>query len=513
MNSEPLHLTDAVPTAPRGFARRPFALPPEPDFFLETLGHRRAAQILRSGIARQVPVLLLTSASGLGKTMLVQRLLGEISADVTVGQLSCFGETSGELFARVLRAFDLAVPEGPPPLRLAALQSFLLDSRASGRRCLLVLDEAQDAANADLEALRGFTNFNNGGHAPVQTLLVGQDSLDARLNAARYAPLRARIGARAHLTPLSKEETAKYIRHRLAIAGGPPDVFSGKSIARIHDAAQGNPRVTNLLCDLRLQQAGDSGESVIASSLARDVIPERGSSSASPPRSSPTAPSAVSGSLPPAAELRSDFALRLVTDSIARPSSAKDPSPDPEGCRTADTPNEPPPSRVSDDEEVRRLAIRAMAALPEYHPEDSDSRLTARGAATRRGASPAASCEPPAEPLVAAPRQRPPSVPRPSLLLYALLLSVPATACLVAFVLTMIPVLRDGLALGSGPAGEARTADLAGPSAEPAVTSKAGSGIEVPPASALTTPALPTIASSGDRRAGSLRPCPRPRRR
>ena len=61
-----------------------------------------------------------------------------------------------------------------------------------------------------------------------------------------------RITARYHLYPLSRAETADYIRHRLAVAGVQVDLFSSSALRLIHRLSGGVPRRINTLCERAL---------------------------------------------------------------------------------------------------------------------------------------------------------------------------------------------------------------------------------------------------------------------
>jgi general secretion pathway protein A len=61
------------------------------------------------------------------------------------------------------------------------------------------------------------------------------------------------VSIRYDLKPLSAEETAAYVQHRLSVAGGGAAVaFAPKALARLHRFTAGIPRLINLLCDRAL---------------------------------------------------------------------------------------------------------------------------------------------------------------------------------------------------------------------------------------------------------------------
>ena len=73
-----------------------------------------------------------------------------------------------------------------------------------------------------LEQVRLLSNLETASEKLIQILLLGQPELDAKLDGRALRQLRQRIGVRWSLHPLSREETADYVDHRLGVAAGGP---------------------------------------------------------------------------------------------------------------------------------------------------------------------------------------------------------------------------------------------------------------------------------------------------
>src|SRR5688572_33280652 len=69
--------------------------------------------------------------------------------------------------------------------------------------------------------------------------------------------LDQRVAMRCRLESLSKDEVARYIDHRLGIAGGASARASltPTAIAEVHEVTRGVPRLINLLCDRALHES------------------------------------------------------------------------------------------------------------------------------------------------------------------------------------------------------------------------------------------------------------------
>jgi general secretion pathway protein A len=111
-----------------------------------------------------------------------------------------------------------------------------------------------------LEQLRLLTNLETNERKLLQIILIGQPELRTMLERPELEQLAQRVVARFHLAALSELETAHYIAHRLAVAGGREEpLFSARAIARVHQRARGIPRRINLLCDRALLGAYAAG--------------------------------------------------------------------------------------------------------------------------------------------------------------------------------------------------------------------------------------------------------------
>jgi hypothetical protein len=93
------------------------------------------------------------------------------------------------------------------------------------------------------------SNFQAGGHALLQIVLLGQPEFRDRLHGSdRLDQLRQRVIAIHHLDPMESHEVADYIAHRLSVVGwtGKPD-FAADAFPALFRGSAGVPRRLNLL--------------------------------------------------------------------------------------------------------------------------------------------------------------------------------------------------------------------------------------------------------------------------
>src|SRR5204862_7040303 len=96
---------------------------------------------------------------------------------------------------------------------------------------------------------------------------------EERLRRPDLRQLDQRIAIRCRLEPLSKNETFRYIEHRLRAAGLAGSLpFTRAAMARVYSRSRGTPRAVNLVCDRALLAAYSTGARVIDDRLVRLAI-------------------------------------------------------------------------------------------------------------------------------------------------------------------------------------------------------------------------------------------------
>ncbi len=235
-----------------GFREKPFSLLPDPEFLYFSAKHSSAYSVLEYGLTGQAGFTVVTGEVGSGKTTLVRSFLRQVGADTTVGLISNTPRDFGNLLRWILYAFDLDY-RGKETVRLyEEFTEFLIDQYAAGRRCVLIIDEAQNLAPETLEELRMLSNVNASKDLLLQVILLGQPELAETLSRPDMRQFAQRVAISYHLQALTPTETNAYIRHRLSVAGGDADIFTDAACDALYVISKGVPRVINGLCDIAL---------------------------------------------------------------------------------------------------------------------------------------------------------------------------------------------------------------------------------------------------------------------
>ncbi|QGN53208.1 AAA family ATPase [Novosphingobium sp. Gsoil 351] len=230
------------------FSGRPFQLTPDPEFYFESATHRKALSYLGYGLAQGEGFVVVTGEVGAGKSTLVAHLMATIDrARQTAGQIVTSALDGSEMIHVAAQCFGLDVAGRDKASALKAIELFLHGEARAGRRCLLVVDEAQNLSIEALEELRMLSNFQLGSHPLLQTLLLGQPEFRSVLaHSDALEQLRQRVIASHHLEAMEPSEVGAYVEHRLARVGwrGNPEIDPGlyPELAR---ATDGVPRRVN----------------------------------------------------------------------------------------------------------------------------------------------------------------------------------------------------------------------------------------------------------------------------
>lgn len=237
-----------------GLKEAPFRLTPDPTYLYMSAHHREALAHLLYGISAGGGFVQLTGDVGTGKTTLCRVLLAQLPPQVDVALILNPRLTIPEFLASVCDELKISYPRdtASPKALVDALDRYLLDAHARGRRTVLLIDEAQGLSVEVLEQVRLLTNLETTSEKLLQIILIGQPELVPLLARDDLRQLAQRITARYHLKPFTEPDTHAYVRHRLQVAGGRRGLFTEAAVRRIHAESRGIPRLINIICDRAL---------------------------------------------------------------------------------------------------------------------------------------------------------------------------------------------------------------------------------------------------------------------
>lgn len=224
-------------------------------FYYPSRAHEGALLKLRYLVEHHKGVGLLVGAHGSGKTYLTQRLAHELDqqhnhvARIVFPALDAT-DLLRDIAVRLGVEIDRHLEGEGIDVILRGTERRLRQLTITGKSPLLIVDEAHLLDVAHLQMLQLLLNLEDGRDVRLSLILCGHVELFPHVQ--RVGGLESRVAARCALSPLSAQETAEYVRHRLQVAGRPAGVFSDEALMSIAELSQGVPRRINQVCDLAL---------------------------------------------------------------------------------------------------------------------------------------------------------------------------------------------------------------------------------------------------------------------
>lgn len=255
-----------------GFERMPFNNTPDTHFFFPTPKHQEALSRLLWAISERKGFVMISGEIGAGKSTLCRTLLAQLPSGIKTALIT-HTHLDGKQLVRAI-AEDLGIDTtGLNEYEIMQrMTHYLIQQLAAGHTVCIIIDEAQNLSPAALEEVRMISNIETEQEKLIQLILLGQPELREKVRLPEMTQLRQRIATAYHLEPLSREETAGYITHRLELAApSRPLDFRKTAMAEAFKYSGGVPRLINTLCDNALLTAYSRDQRVITGSLMREA--------------------------------------------------------------------------------------------------------------------------------------------------------------------------------------------------------------------------------------------------
>ena len=258
-----------------GLSELPFSIAPDPNYLYLGDKHREALAHLIYGVGDQGGFVVLTGEVGTGKTTICRTVLQQLPDNANIAFIINPRQSVNQLLQSIFSELSIPYRQGMTSKDMIdRFNGYLLGAHAEGRNTILIIDEAQNLSVDILEQLRLLTNLETNEKKLLQRVLLGQPELNDLLDKKELRQLAQRVTARYHLPPLSKNEVAEYIRHRLSVANCGAELFSMPSINRIFKLSAGVPRLINVICDRSLLGVYATNQSVVDKKVVNNAAKE-----------------------------------------------------------------------------------------------------------------------------------------------------------------------------------------------------------------------------------------------
>jgi general secretion pathway protein A len=252
----------------------PFHVTPDPEFLFLGPSHREALASVIYGVEEKKGFIAILGEVGVGKTTILRSYLEKVEKDQLKTIYVFHADISfKELLKTICRELDISLESEDLYDIVPKLHEALIEEYRQGHAVVLIIDEAQNMPINTLENLRMLSNLETTEDKLIQIILCGQPEFEEMLQRRELLPLNQRISIKARISPLSIQDSRKYIRHRLSKAGrkGAP-LFTNDALKGIVDRAKGIPRTINILCDNCLVTAFGSRKDRVNGKIVKEIL-------------------------------------------------------------------------------------------------------------------------------------------------------------------------------------------------------------------------------------------------
>ena len=261
-----------------GLREPPFGLTPDTRFFFPAQPHQEAHETLLYALRAGEGFLLVEGEVGTGKTLLLRRLLNTLPGHCQAAFVPNPGLDPRGLYAAIAIEFGLPA-DGTREDVLHRLERYFIAQAQAERHPIVLIDEAQALPADTLEAVRLLTNLETEKRKLLQVVLFGQPELMERLRQKASRQILTRISFHAVLRPLTRQEVAAYVDHRLKAAGSEGALFTRGAESTLWRVSRGLPRLVNVIAAKALMAAYGRGARRVTrrhvSAAARDTLAVR----------------------------------------------------------------------------------------------------------------------------------------------------------------------------------------------------------------------------------------------
>jgi general secretion pathway protein A len=215
---------------------------------------------------------VLVGEPGVGKTCVLRALRHRIPAAgfrMTYYHNATLGRR--DFYRQLCHAVGIA-PAATAGSLFYALSRHIEERAAERVHPVFLLDESHLLHQDTLDHLHILLNYSWDSRALLSLVLVGLPELRERLALRHNRSLYSRIHHRLEVTALTPDDTAEYLRMRLARAGCKREVFASDAVTVLHEATLGAMRDLDRLAAHALRETARKNRKLVERDVVTRVI-------------------------------------------------------------------------------------------------------------------------------------------------------------------------------------------------------------------------------------------------
>jgi MSHA biogenesis protein MshM len=239
-----------------GLHSKPFLITPETLAFYTGGNRKSILESIKYVLSNEEGIIKLTGEVGAGKTTVCRYLIKHLGPNFKPIYIADPTLSREQILFAVADGLEMEFDRGDNETMALNLQRKLAKLHESGRRVVLIIDEAHAIPEESLDQIRLLSQIEASGDKIMHVLLVGPEELDHNLALPELRAVRDRITQSFRLRRLKLRDIADYLQFKMRACGyeGPP-VFTQNAIRLIGRLTNGLPRRINIIADKALLSA------------------------------------------------------------------------------------------------------------------------------------------------------------------------------------------------------------------------------------------------------------------
>lgn len=230
-----------------GLTEAPFSLQHYDRFLYLTAELNEQLELLKHYTQYGNLLLIVSGERGVGKTSLKQRFIATAQPEWQICEIQAHTMMDASLLLKqVANGFGISEAPLDPQALFEVLSNQLEHLHQQSYEPILIIDDAHELPQDALQSLLYLAEHHSDLQSPLRIILFCEPEIEVMLEDPAIRSLKERVTHSIEINPLTEEQTAEYLRHRLAVAGlDGTSPFTPKLIHKIFHASEGIPAKIN----------------------------------------------------------------------------------------------------------------------------------------------------------------------------------------------------------------------------------------------------------------------------